>query len=308
MKSFLFFLFFVLVLVIAGIVYLQVSPSSSTTNEPVVTQGTQPPAEPEPTSPTLEPVVPIHTPVITTIPPPPVPPVEPTLPCIDSCSKDSCSGRRYTACLTGQDGCKSKVSQNYVMGKCGVTCLENTDCSSFLECTNYKCAVPDQNCEDDQCDLGEFGSCTQNCGETTYPYLAAYPAFFFDDGEFRTDVRFIVGDDEPSYQLAAVHILIDYMKSIDPSANYDGAIVKAIDISNPQTYVTIIFGNECDNAYYQSIGRSCNPFSGSTTSLQIVGGTHFSLRVYGNQNTLDEAAQALIEAHENNLKTWIKQV
>ncbi len=92
---------------------------------------------------------------------PPQPMQEPTEEkpsCIDKCSINSCDGYKFISCETKDNGCKSEVNKGYVKGKCGVKCVQDSDCGSNQNCESYKCKCSDT-CSTDSCSGFEFISC-----------------------------------------------------------------------------------------------------------------------------------------------------
>ena len=63
--------------------------------------------------------------------------------CSDECSQDSCDNGNFVQCIES-DGCKQKVDQGKVVGKCGIECLSDAHCSAGVSCTNNKCWSPPQ--------------------------------------------------------------------------------------------------------------------------------------------------------------------
>lgn len=59
--------------------------------------------------------------------------------CNDECSQPTCEGLYYVDCLMGADLCKHKQNKEKIMGKCGVECLEHSDCESDFLCSSNKC-------------------------------------------------------------------------------------------------------------------------------------------------------------------------
>lgn len=59
--------------------------------------------------------------------------------CVDECSQSTCDGLYNIACSVGADGCKYKQLKEKIMGKCGINCLEDSDCSTDEICSFNKC-------------------------------------------------------------------------------------------------------------------------------------------------------------------------
>jgi len=65
--------------------------------------------------------------------------VKPT--CSDECSTDTCSGFDFISCEIKSDGCKDKINQGIIKGKCNVECITNSHCNQNYECKSYKCVA-----------------------------------------------------------------------------------------------------------------------------------------------------------------------
>lgn len=295
------FLFIIFILLLAGYFFLdfdkkvpQPIPEPQILSEPINPPATAPAPEPlatpQPVPVAPEPQIPVEQPIIEPV-------IEPT--CTDTCQTDSCNGKKFVACITGDDGCKTPVDKRYVKGKCNVDCLSEDDCNPYFICKSYSCNLPEPSCGDSTCSITEFGACIQDCGELTYPYLAAYPAVLFtNEGNVRDNLYF-VHDGKP-YQQEAIDLLVDKVSHIDPSLT--SRIVSIDELQNVQNHILLVFGNECDNDYYATIGRTCSPFSGTSPSLQVMGGNNFKFFIYGNEQTLSRSVQTLLDADENDLK------
>ncbi len=60
--------------------------------------------------------------------------------CSDECSTNTCKGFNFVECTLREDGCYRYMTHaNLKIGKCGVECESNNDCSSNEECKNHKC-------------------------------------------------------------------------------------------------------------------------------------------------------------------------
>ena len=65
--------------------------------------------------------------------------VKPT--CSDECSTDTCSGFDFISCEIKSDGCKDKINQGIIKGKCDVECTTNSHCNQNYECKSYNCVA-----------------------------------------------------------------------------------------------------------------------------------------------------------------------
>jgi len=59
--------------------------------------------------------------------------------CTAECSQSTCDGIYFVDCLVGKDGCKEKQAKEKMIGKCGVECLKDFDCSSDEICSSNRC-------------------------------------------------------------------------------------------------------------------------------------------------------------------------
>ena len=59
--------------------------------------------------------------------------------CIDECFDSSCLGLDFIDCVSKSDGCRDKVNKGKILGKCGVDCFINSDCSIDRKCEDYQC-------------------------------------------------------------------------------------------------------------------------------------------------------------------------
>ena len=67
--------------------------------------------------------------------------------CVDECSEDSCNGFEYVSCLTSEDGCKDKINEGLLKGKCNIECVSKLDCEAGFVCSSdYKCKAPEPVC------------------------------------------------------------------------------------------------------------------------------------------------------------------
>ncbi len=64
--------------------------------------------------------------------------------CSDECSADSCDGFSYVSCLSGKDGCKYTQNKGVVKEKCGVECVQDSDCGSNQNCESNKCKTEEK--------------------------------------------------------------------------------------------------------------------------------------------------------------------
>lgn len=61
--------------------------------------------------------------------------------CVDECSSERCDGLYFYDCLYQQNGCLKLMPKEIIKGKCGVECLNNSDCASNSTCSNYTCVI-----------------------------------------------------------------------------------------------------------------------------------------------------------------------
>jgi len=123
------------------------------------------------------------------------------LSCKDECNPspylDSarCEGKIYFACEKQADGCYDKINKGKVIGKCGVECLTNSDCSHNEECKNNKCVTKDMS-------LGQSIYLTDNIkftvknAKTTVDYVTVS-----DDGYI-----YPYKPDQPDYGYLWIHV------------------------------------------------------------------------------------------------------
>lgn len=72
------------------------------------------------------------------------------------CIEDTCIGKLSTVCQI--DGnCSKKIEEGYILNKCGVECLNNSDCKPGYRCANYECCSDP--CREDYCLADEFVRC-----------------------------------------------------------------------------------------------------------------------------------------------------
>ncbi len=64
--------------------------------------------------------------------------------CSDECSTDTCDGFSYVSCLSGKDGCKYTQNKGLVKGKCGVECVQDSNCGINQNCESYKCKTEER--------------------------------------------------------------------------------------------------------------------------------------------------------------------
>jgi hypothetical protein len=161
--------------------------------------------------------------------------------CINECSEDLCLNGEYIACQTKSDGCKDKVNKGKLLGKCGIICLSDNDCSSTekcngntceaIECTNQctadtckgttylKCMTANTGCkikEDmgivkDKCGVEclKNSDCTSNkicsshsCVNSGSMDLSDFPSMFIKDGQF--DGTLVVGANAPTEHILGI--------------------------------------------------------------------------------------------------------
>jgi hypothetical protein len=89
--------------------------------------------------------------------------------CSSQCSGDVCDGFDYGQCVDGGDGCKYLVYQGLTVGKCGVKCLDNSDCGLGNMCDSYQCVSSCNNeCSSDTCAGYDFIKCSLDASGCKY--------------------------------------------------------------------------------------------------------------------------------------------
>lgn len=83
------------------------------------------------------------------------------LSCSDECSEPVCDGRNYIDCVKKADGCYDAVEKGKFIGKCGVECVRDSDCSSSEECSSNKCVGVEK------AEMGEPPEEVEKCDEGT---------------------------------------------------------------------------------------------------------------------------------------------
>ena len=61
--------------------------------------------------------------------------------CVDECFDTDCLGSDFIDCVSKSDGCRDEINKGKIVGKCGINCLTNSDCSIDKECKNYQCVI-----------------------------------------------------------------------------------------------------------------------------------------------------------------------
>ncbi len=228
--------------------------------------------------------------------------------CTDECAQDVCEGKKLVECVRSADGCKREEEKGYAKGKCGVSCVTNNDCSAYQVCDNYVCTRREAECGDDTCDIGEFGSCEQDCGESNQPSLKAYPAFLFDaQGILKNNVFIVIGNSQLAYHQDAAEAIVDDLEGV--AENLGQRIKRANEVQSIQTKILVILGTECDNELLEAFGMQCSPFSVAVNPyIEIVGGANPKVIVYGNEERLMDSIDLLLSARERNVQSSQEQV
>ena len=109
--------------------------------------------------------------------------------CSDECSSTGCEGLYYVKCVVGTDGCKDKESREKIKGKCGVECLEDSDCSSDETCSFNKCEEKSdfskaleeltESIEDYQEKTSKLDECTEVCAGENYDIPAIKNEWYY---------------------------------------------------------------------------------------------------------------------------------
>lgn len=98
--------------------------------------------------------------------------------CSDQCTEDSCAGNEYVACVEADSSCREELNKGLTVGKCGVECLNNSDCGEAEECISNTC----------ECNIVEKPIPYNLSDETStidlYFEDGSPPGFIFDEGRF----------------------------------------------------------------------------------------------------------------------------
>ncbi len=86
--------------------------------------------------------------------------------CTSCSSNNQCVGPKWVTFTynAGTNGCIVE-SQERIVGKCGVECKSDDDCSAGQTCSSYSCVEEENVCGNGVCEAGESGSCSQDCDQ-----------------------------------------------------------------------------------------------------------------------------------------------